>query len=137
MELRIRLLDDRAKLPRRAHPNDAGLDLAPLEDHMIGPGETRKMRTGIAVEIPTGYFGLLQSRSSAKMNGIDITCVIDSDYRGDVTISAANIGEGFVHVRACQFIAQLIIIPCLSPAISIVPELSETGRGAKGFGSSG
>lgn len=140
MELRIKQLDDRAKLPRRAHPSDAGLDLAPIVgkgQRVICPGETVKYRTGLAAEIPPGCFGMVVPRSSAKLKGLDVLGVLDSDYRGEIHIVVTNTGNDTEVVEGGQYIAQLIIIPCLSPAISIVPELSETGRGVKGFGSSG
>jgi dUTP pyrophosphatase len=137
MELRIKQLDSRARLPRRAHYRDAGLDMAPVDGAVITPGQTVRMTTGIAAEVPYGHFGLLLPRSSAKEAGLDITGVIDSDYRGPIAISATNIGEGHVHVMGGQFIAQLIIIPCVTPHLTITDDLSETPRGASGFGSSG
>lgn len=137
MELRIKLLDERARLPRRAHPNDAGLDLAPLGGADLTPGETSKLRTGVAVEIPTGYFGMAVPRSSAKARGLDVLGIIDSDYRGEVHIVITNTGWREQIIRPGEFLAQLIIIPVATPCITIVNELSPTARADGGFGSSG
>ena len=138
-ELRIKILDDRATPPRRAHPTDAGLDLAPIssgDTRRVGPGETSIYRTGIAAEIPTGYFGLVVPRSSAKVRGLSISGVIDSSYRGDIRIVITNASWNTQTIRHGEHIAQLIIIPCETPAITIVNELSQTDRGTSGFGSS-
>lgn len=136
MQLRVKILDERARLPRRAHPNDAGLDLTPLGSWFIWPGQTKKFKTGIAVAIHPGHFGLLVGRSSTKMRGLDIiTSVIDADYRGDVAIVVTNASRDVQRVVQGEFVAQLIILPCETPDLVIVDELSETERGDKGFGS--
>lgn len=126
-----------ALAPRRAHPTDAGLDLAPIESALLGAGETAKLATGIAMEIPPGFMGLLLSRSSAKARQLDITNVIDASYRGDVMISVTNIGNDTQHVEGLKYLAQLVVLPCALLEPRLVEELSRTPRGTAGFGSTG
>ena len=139
--LPARFTHPHAELPTRAHPTDAGLDLAASETTHIAPGVVTLVPTGIAVAIPDGYFGLLTARSSlaAKKamtlaNGVGI---IDSDYRGEIKIPIIPLDGCHNLIQAGQKIAQLIILPIATPTIEVVSELPESARGQGGFGSTG
>lgn len=127
-----------AKLPTRAHADDAGLDLYGLESFEIKPGEGRVTRTGIALALPAGHVGLVADRSSMAKRGIKTAGgVIDAGYRGEIHIVLWNISGAVQQITAGERIAQLLIYPIATPAPVEVASLDETARGAKGFGSSG
>lgn len=139
--LPIRFTHPHAELPTRAHPTDAGLDIAASETTHIAPGVVTLVPTGIAVAIPDGYFGLLAARSSlaAKKamtlaNGVGI---IDSDYRGEIKVPIIPLDGCHNLIQAGQKIAQLIILPIALPTVEVVAELPESARGLGGFGSTG
>ena len=139
--LPIRFTHPHAELPTRAHPTDAGLDIAASETTHIAPGVVTLVPTGIAVAIPDGYFGLLAARSSlaAKKamtlaNGVGI---IDADYRGEIKIPIIPLDGCHNLIQAGQKIAQLIILPIALPTVEVVAELPESARGLGGFGSTG
>ena len=142
MTLQVRRLDERAQLPSRAYPGDAGLDLYALDDGVLGSGERASIRTGIAVEIPDGQAGLVLPRSGlAARHGIAIVNapgLIDSGYRGEIRVLLLNTD------RAASFafssgerIAQLVLVRIETPEVAEVDELATSERGAGGFGSSG
>jgi dUTP pyrophosphatase len=142
MELRVRLLLPGAELPTRAHEGDAGLDLRAAEPATIGPGERAAIGTGIAVEIPAGHAGLVLPRSGlALKHGIALVNapgLIDSGYRGEVRVLLLNTDrEHEFELERGDRIAQLLVVPFAATAPIEVAELSETGRGLGGFGSSG
>lgn len=137
--LPIRFTHPHAEPPTRAHPTDAGLDLAASETTHIAPGVVTLVPTGIAVAIPDGYFGLLIARSSladkkslALANGAG---VIDSGYRGEIKIPTIPLDGCHNLIQAGQKIAQLIILPIALPAVEFVAELPDSERGHGGFGS--
>jgi dUTP pyrophosphatase len=140
--LRVRRLDQRAKLPSRAHAGDAGLDLHALEDCVLEPGERQSIRTGIAVEIPPGQAGLVLPRSGlARRHGIALVNapgLIDAGYRGEVQVLLLNSDrrEQFT-LSAGDRVAQLVLVRIELPAVEEVPELASSDRGTGGFGSSG
>lgn len=149
-QLAFKRLHPDAVTPRRAHATDAGLDLAPLPQMVLvesaiptprviqlSPGATAKLKTGLAFQIPDGYVGLLVSRSSTKIRGLDIHCVIDSGYRGDVTIGVTNTSGTDQYITTGEYLAQLLIVPCIAPEPLEVDELDESDRGENGFGSTG
>jgi dUTP pyrophosphatase len=142
MGLRIRRLERGARLPTRAHPGDAGLDLHALEPATLAPGERAAIRTGIAVEIPDGQAGLVLPRSGlARRHGISVVNapgLIDAGYRGEVQVLLLNTdrSEPFA-LAAGDRIAQLVLISVHSPEVVEVDELAASARGAAGFGSSG
>jgi dUTP pyrophosphatase len=131
-----------ATLPTRAHEGDAGLDLYACEAAHIGPGERWSVGTGIALQVPEGHAGLVLPRSGiAREHGIALVNspgLIDSGYRGEVRVLLLNTdpAETF-RVAAGDRIAQLVLVPVASPEPVEVAELSESARGAGGFGSSG
>ena len=142
MTLQVRRLDERAQLPSRAYPGDAGFDLYALDDGVLAPGERASIRTGIAVEIPDGQAGLVLPRSGlAARHGIAIVNapgLIDSGYRGEIRVLLLNTD------RAASFafssgerIAQLVLVRIETPEVVEVDELATSERGAGGFGSSG
>ena len=142
MNLRIARLDERARLPTRAHDGDAGLDLYALEDALLAPGERASVPTGIAVEIPPGQAGLVLPRSGlAARHGISVVNapgLIDSGYRGEVRILLLNTDrEHPFQVSAGDRIAQLVLVRVELPTPLEVDALSDSARGAGGFGSSG
>ena len=142
MNLRIARLDERARLPTRAHDGDAGLDLHALEGAVLGPGERASIPTGIAVEIPPGQAGLVLPRSGlAARHGISVINapgLIDAGYRGEVRVLLLNTdGEQPFELAAGDRIAQLVLVRVELPELIEVPSLSESARGAGGFGSSG
>lgn len=142
MSLRVARLDTRARLPTRAHPGDAGLDLYALENAALEPGERASIATGVAVEIPPGHAGLVLPRSGlASRHGISVVNapgLIDSDYRGEVRVLLLNTDrEHRFELRARDRVAQLVIVAVEIGELVEVQTLSHTVRGAAGFGSSG
>jgi len=141
--IRVKILREGAKLPTYGTASAAGADLyAWLEEVIaIEPGKTAFIPTGIALEVPEGCAGLIYARSGlsckrglAPANKVG---VVDSDYRGEITVALHNHGAEPQTVNPGDRIAQFIITPVLQPAYEIVGELSDSGRGTGGFGSTG
>jgi dUTP pyrophosphatase len=140
--LRVRRLHEQAKLPTRAHPGDAGLDLYALEVSLLRPGERAALRTGIAVEVPDGQAGLVLPRSGlAARHGIALVNapgLIDSGYRGELLVLALNTDRERSHtIKAGDRIAQLLLVDVRLPHVVEVHELAASGRGTGGLGSTG
>ena len=142
-EIRVRRLAEDAALPEYATPGSAGADLRALstEPIMIRPGETVLIRTGLAMEIPRGWAGLICARSGlATRQGLapaNKVGVIDSDYRGEILVSLLNHSDATRVIASGDRIAQLLIVPVASAAFTESDALEETARGAGGFGSTG
>lgn len=139
--LRVVRLRPEARLPARAYPGDAGLDLAACERVELGPGERALVPTGIAVAVPEGHAGFVQPRSGlAARDGITIVNspgLIDSGYRGEVKIVLLNTDRERTFVaEPGERIAQLVVLPVPALDLVEVDELPESPRGARGFGSS-
>jgi len=127
--------------PRYATPGAAGLDVVAAEDVTIQPGQRHAVATGFAIAIPPGYEVQVRPRSGLALKH-GITCLntpgtIDEDYRGEVKVILANLGDAAFEVRRGERIAQLVPAPVLKAQFREVRELSETSRGAGGFGSTG
>lgn len=142
--LRVKLLEAGAKLPVVAHPGeDLGYDVFSLEDAVLEPHKTARVRTGISVEArhpETGVaLGLLvRDRSSMASRGVATTAgVIDAGYRGEVQIVMTNLGTEPIELKAGEKIAQMIPVPVLTGTVEEVEALEESARLEKGFGSSG
>lgn len=141
--LRVRRLHPDAVVPERQHPGDAGLDLVAVEGATLAPGGGRAtVATGIAVEIPDGWTGLVCPRSGlAARHGIGVVNgpgVIDSGYRGEVRVVLCNSDPSSEYeVAAGDRIAQLVIVPVLHGRVEEARELSPAARDADGFGSTG
>lgn len=141
--IRVKKLNPNAVLPTYGSAEAAGADLyACLEAPVtIAPGETAWIPTGIALEVPKGCAGLIYARSSmgvkrglAPANKVG---VIDSDYRGEIRVVLLNHGKTSQTVEHGERVAQFLITPVLTPAYTEVESLSDTDRGAGGFGSTG
>jgi len=121
----------------------AGMDLSSAEDGpvTIGPGERAAVATGLALELPEGFEGQVRPRSGlARKHGITLTNApgtIDSDYRGEVTVLLVNLGREPHTIAPADRIAQLVIAPVTRVALAEVSDLSDTKRGAGGFGHTG
>ena len=141
--VKIRRLRPGALLPVRATAGSAGYDLfACLEAPVtLAPMGREKIPTGIALEIPAGTGAFLFARSSlgAKFGVVPANAVgvVDSDYRGEIFVPLANLSGEEYTVQPGERIAQLVLLPVLLPELEEVRELSETARGAGGFGSTG
>ena len=127
--------------PTRANSGDAGLDLKAAENALLFPGDRQAVDTGVSMEIPEGYVGLVCARSGnaarrglGMVNGIG---VIDSGYRGPVNVLLINHGRDNVTVSRGDRIAQLLIVPIETPDVEIVDSLSASERGTGGLGSTG
>ncbi|MFN0156183.1 MAG: dUTP diphosphatase [Gaiella sp.] len=137
----VRLQAD-ARVPVRAHPDDAGLDLCARERVELPPGGRATVGTGIAVAIPEGHAGLVTPRSGlAARHGISVLNgpgLVDAGYRGELRVILLNTDrdETFV-VEPGMRIAQLVLVPVAMLEVVVVDELDETPRGTGGFGSSG
>lgn len=144
------MLDKGAIMPTGAHPLDAGLDLYSIESRNI-PGcrltrgthgeasvGTRTFDTGVHIEIPEGYVGLIKSKSGLMVNHMITTDgTIDSHYTGSIRVKLFNHSPKGYKVHAGDKIAQLVIVPCELPELELVEKLDETDRGDCGFGSTG
>lgn len=141
--IRVKKLRPNAKLPTYGSAEAAGADLyACLEEPvLVEPGQTAWIPTGIAMEVPKGCAGLVYARSGlACKKGLapaNKVGVIDSDYRGEITVVLHNHGSQLQSIADGERIAQMVITPVLTPAYEAVEDLSDTGRGQGGFGSTG
>lgn len=137
MKMKVKRLTDTAKLPEKANRNDAGFDLYTDESFYL-KGHVQTISTGIALEIPEGYYGRLVGRSglTSKSPIRVIEGVIDSDYRGEIKVMITSDSCSGEYEHGLK-IAQLIIQPLPSVELVEVEELSTTGRGKNGFGSTG
>ena len=142
-KMKIKKLNERAIVPTYGSEFSAGADLYACEcgEVVIASGETKLIHTGIALEIPQGYVGLVYARSGlATKRGLapaNKVGVIDSDYRGEFIIALHNHGREVRVIEHGERIAQLIITPVFTPGFTEVLELSDTQRGIGGFGSTG
>lgn len=141
--IHVKKLRHNAKLPVYGSKEAAGADLHACLDKgiTVAPGESVFVPTGLAMEIPSGYAGLIYARSGlACKRGLapaNKVGVIDSDYRGEFIVVLHNHGLQPQTISDGERIAQLVITPVLTPAYSEVEELSDTLRAGGGFGSTG
>lgn len=140
MEVKVRLTDG-APLPKHAKKGDAGMDLTSRETVEIAPQGTVMVGTGVAMEIPEGFVGLVFPRSGlASKRGVSLTnCVgvIDSGYRGEIKAPLYNAGHETQVVQRGERVCQIAIVPFVTCECVEADELSQTERAATGFGSSG
>jgi dUTP pyrophosphatase len=137
--LKTKRLREDAKIPAYAHPGDAGLDLYVAEDVTLLSGKRAGVLTGIAMEIPEGYVGLIWDKSGLSMrHGLKtLGGVIDAGYRGEVIVGIINLSDEEHTIQKGEKVAQMIIQRKESVAIEETEKLSETARGERGFGSTG
>lgn len=139
MELKVKKLREDAKLPTKGHPGDAGIDFYTTEDVVFLPKAKSHVSTGVAIEIPEGYVGLVWDKSSISFNkGLKtMGGVIDSGYRGEVFFNLYNTGDEEVIINKGEKVAQMIIQKFEDCDIKEVEKLEEAIRGDRGFGSTG
>ena len=142
-KISVKLLRPGARIPTYGTEASAGADLyACMQDKVeVAPGQSVMIPTGIAMEIPKGYAGLVFARSSmgakrglAPANKVG---VIDSDYRGEIRVVLHNHSGEPQSVEPGERVAQLLIVPVFTPGFQEAEKLSDTSRGAGGFGSTG
>ena len=142
MKIRIKKLNENATVPTYGSEFAAGADLYNLDTPVtVNPHETVLVHTGLSVEIPEGYAGLIYARSGlASKRGLapaNKVGVIDADYRGEVMVALHNHSEIPATVDAHERVAQLVVTPFLKVEYELSDELSDTVRGEGGFGSTG
>lgn len=137
--IKIQLLNEKARIPTKAHDHDAGWDLYSTEDVEILPGERKTIKTGISLQIPNGYAGLIWPRSGLSVkNGIDVLAgVVDATYRGEVMVCLLNTGKDTVSLQIHSRIAQILFQEVPRFVLTETSSLDDTKRAAGGFGSSG
>lgn len=135
------MLDPGAKAPARAHQNDAGLDLFVPENFnttSVFRNNSIVIDTGVHVEIPEGYVGLLKSKSGLNVkHNLTGEGVIDSGYTGSIIAKIYNHGSERYTFKPGDKLIQLLIIKCETPEVFLVDSFEETERGDSGFGSTG
>lgn len=144
VNMNVKKLNDDSIVPTKGSEYAAGLDLYAYITKGtvdISAGATMKIGTGIAAEIPSGYFGAVFARSGlATKRGLrpsNCVGVVDSDYRGEIIVPQYNDSDKCETIRHGDRIAQLVIMPYLNTSIHEVESLSDTERGTDGFGSTG
>jgi len=142
VKLEYKLLSETARAPARAHADDAGMDLYADEAAHVDPGDRASVGTGVALAIPDGYAGFVLPRSGlAADHGITLVNtpgLIDAGYRGEVRVLLLNTDKTRAfRVMPGERIAQFVVMKVETPELAEVGELSETVRGAGGFGSTG
>lgn len=134
--LKVKLLESNAKSPFKAHSSDAGFDLFCIEDVQVKCGVVNKLRTGIAVAVPKGFYGRIAPRSGlAFKHGADVLAgVVDSGYRGEVQVLMSTLRD--FEFKAGDKVAQLVLERISDiDNVEVVEDLDSTERGSGGFGS--
>ena len=142
--MRIKFLNDRAKMPTNGSKYAAGYDLYAANEKPVTvyPGTCEKIGTGLAMEIPVGFFGAIFARSGlATKQGLrpaNCVGVVDSDYRGEIIVAVHNDSNQSQQIAPGERIAQLVLLPYSTvDCFEVVDELENTDRGEDGFGSTG
>lgn len=140
-KVRIKKMFPEAIDPKRGTDGSAGYDLYSCDAAVVLPKKSCMITTGIAIEIPNGYVGLVFARSGlATKQGLrpaNCVGVIDSDYRGEIKVCLYNDSNAVREVNFGDRIAQLVIVPYIYPELELSEALSDTERGEGGFGSTG
>ena len=142
-KVKIKKIREDAVIPTYGTEFAAGADLYAALDEVIvlEPGETKLIKTGVSIEVPTGYAGLIYARSGlASKKGLapaNKVGVVDSDYRGEIMVALHNHSNEKREIEPKEGIAQFVITPYLKADFEEVKELEETDRGSNGFGSTG
>ena len=136
MKLKCKL-DPDAIMPVRAHSTDAGLDLFSTVDMDIPPDGAGYFDTGVHVQIPEGYVGMLTSKSGLMSMGLTSRGTIDCGYTGSIRVVLYNHRPDTFSIKKGEKISQLVILPIITPDLEIVAHLDDTERGTGGFGSTG
>lgn len=132
------VLDKGAYMPERAHKLDAGYDLRTPYGFSVWPKDSETIDTGVHVQIPEGYVGMLKSKSGLNVRkDINGEGVIDAGYTGSIVVKLYNHGRNKQFFKKGDKIIQLVIVPVLTPQLQQVDSLEETERGDNGFGSTG
>ena len=127
-----------AQAPSRVYEGDAGNDLCALEDFSLFPGQTKLIKTGIAIAVPPHCYGKVDGRSSLAKMGVFVTGgVIDHGYTGECGVFLNNLGTEKLNFRKGDRIAQIIFLPIVEVTFKQVDKLPNTARGSGGFGSTG
>jgi len=138
--MKVKRLVEHAILPSKAHAGDLGYDLYSSDQITLHSGETKLISTGISVQFPEGYGGLIRDRSSiaTKRQLFTVAGVIDNGYTGEIKVALYNSTESFQTIYIGDKIAQMILIPTVNFTVEEVDEtISNDGRGNNGFGSTG
>ena len=137
MKMKV-MLDPGAIMPTRAHETDAGIDLYARESTTIRPCGSAIFDTGVHVEIPVGYVGMVKSKSGLNVkHNLTSEGVIDSGYTGSIVVKLYNHNGSHEIIKKGQKISQLVLLPIITPELELVDELEDTDRGNGGFGSTG
>ncbi len=143
MKIKIKKLNENATIPTYGSLYAAGADLYACieEDTVIKSGETKLIKTGLAIELPIGYAAFIYARSGlASKRGLapaNKVGVIDCDYRGEIMVALHNHSDVQQTVAKGERVAQMVIAPYITAEFTEVDELSDTARGDGGFGSTG
>lgn len=139
-KIKVARMRDDVQLPKQAHATDAGFDLHSTERVDLPPGQSMLVGTGLRMEIPEGYCGQINPRSSiaSKHKVIVGARIIDAAYRGEVKINLINLGAEPFEVVVGMRVAQIVFLPVLGHLVEVEEsELTDTVRGEGGFGSTG
>lgn len=139
--LKVQLIHEDAKIPFRANPGDAGLDLYSVEEQLIKSGEAALIPTGIVIELPKGTEAQVRPRSGLALKHsvtvLNSPGTIDEGYRGEIKIILINHGKEDFLVEKHMRIAQMVVAPVLNVQVEQVEQVSDSTRSEQGFGSSG
>lgn len=131
------VVDKGCFIPERAHAEDAGLDLKSPETVWIHPGEHVIIDLGVHMAIPTGYVGLITSKSGLMGKGLTVRGTVDAGYTGSIKAVLYNHGSEGYKVERGNKVCQIVILPIITPELELVDKLDETDRNTGGFGSTG
>ncbi|SRR6266851_452795 len=139
--VKIKRIDPEARIPSYEHPGDSGADLYSVVDYVLQPFERKAIPTGLCAEVPVGFELQVRPKSGLAL-GSGVTVLntpgtIDAGYRGEIKVITINLGSEAYHIKKGQKIAQLVMAPVIHADFEEAGELSESKRGAGGFGSTG
>lgn len=141
LNLKVKFISAKAKLPIYAHENDSGLDLFSIENKDILPNQSALIRTGIIIELPKDTEAQIRPRSGLALKHqitvLNSPGTIDNGYRGEIGVILINHGNESFKVEEGMKIAQMVIKPILKVNVIKVDEINNTSRGENGFGSTG
>ena len=131
-------LDEGAKMPTRAYPTDAGMDIYSRDTKTVPAHGSAIFDVGVHIELQMGSVGMLKSKSGLNVkHGITSEGVIDVGYSGSICVKLYNHSNEDYIVQKGDKISQLVIMPILTPDLELVDDITSSGRGDNGFGSSG